>query len=145
MGSSPTRVMRADFSPSLAAPMAIFAGQPPTAFAKVATSSSRLPICCPYRSTLTRPIVMRSSGVVTPQILAYPSPSRQIPIGQLRPPPCLRLPGGATSELILHVDADGARLIRGHTNQRRDRIREARGVDSKLRSLVGDVVRVKEA
>ena len=46
-------------------PGATFAAQPPTAFAKVAMSSRRLPICCPYRSTLTRPMVMRSRCVRT--------------------------------------------------------------------------------
>src|SRR6202050_2741118 len=60
MGSSPTRLTSAALSPSRAAPIAMFAGHPPTALAKVATSSSGVPICCPERSTLTRPLVTRS-------------------------------------------------------------------------------------
>ena len=36
-----------DFRPSRAVPMAMFAGQPPTAFEKEAMSSRRPPTCCP--------------------------------------------------------------------------------------------------
>ena len=47
MCSSPTRVITPDFRPSRAVPMAMLAGQPPTAFENVAMSSSRPPTCWP--------------------------------------------------------------------------------------------------
>ena len=47
MCSSPTRVMRADLSPSRAVPVAMLVGEPPTYFWNDPMSSSRPPTCAP--------------------------------------------------------------------------------------------------
>jgi len=45
--SLPTRAISATFSPRRDAPIAMFAGQPPTYFANELTSSIRQPACSP--------------------------------------------------------------------------------------------------
>ena len=47
-------------NPSLAAAIAVLVGLPPTYLANDPMSSRRPPICSPYKSTLERPIVIRS-------------------------------------------------------------------------------------
>ena len=46
-GEPDTRIDLSELEPSLAVPMAILVGQPPTALEKLAMSSSRPPICWP--------------------------------------------------------------------------------------------------
>src|SRR5688572_17449959 len=58
--SSPTRVSIATFSPRRLAATPVLAGLPPRYLAKLAWSSSRAPICSPYRSTAARPMQIRS-------------------------------------------------------------------------------------
>src|SRR6187455_2138741 len=60
--SSPTRVSMAGFMPSRARPTAVLAGEPPRYFANERMSSSRPPICSPYRSTAARPMQITSNG-----------------------------------------------------------------------------------
>jgi len=62
MGSSPPRRLRAPvFEPETAAPMATYRRTRPPNLANVRNVSHRVPVCCPYRRRLTRPIAMRSS------------------------------------------------------------------------------------
>src|SRR5208337_141027 len=62
MCSSPTPVITADLNPSRAVPKAMFVGEPPMYFSNDPMSSSRQPICAPYRSTPDPPMVMTSSA-----------------------------------------------------------------------------------